>query len=235
MAVHDRKTVISFSVQVGSAGFLIARLTAAQLGYSYYDSEITARAAELSGVSPESLASQGQNTMVGHLLSRLSMATATGEEVPSAMIDPDSEVLAAALERLGSASYRLFIEAVVEELAAREHCVIVGHGSQVVLSGPRVLKVLVRGSLRDRAERLAAERRTTYAEGQAIVDKLDSLRNLFFRQAYNVDWLDASLYDLTLNTDRLSADLAAEMLVPAARSVPSERRLGIFDRLAKGA
>ena len=56
---NGKAPVITFAIQFGTPGFTIAHMVAEELGYEYYDSEITSRAAELSGISPDRLCKRG--------------------------------------------------------------------------------------------------------------------------------------------------------------------------------
>jgi uncharacterized protein YyaL (SSP411 family) len=58
--------------------------------------------------------------------------------------------------------------------------------------------------------------------GREIAEKMmgrsDHDKKGFFRFAFKEDWLNPHLYDLILNTDKLSVESAAKMVVDAARS-----------------
>src|SRR5713101_5058569 len=86
---HQGATVITFGVELGTPGYGIARMVAAELGYRYYDSQITSRAAEAAGFSAETLANDGPQTLVDRIVERLFLATIFEEELPAAMIGPE--------------------------------------------------------------------------------------------------------------------------------------------------
>jgi cytidylate kinase len=50
-----------------------------------------------------------------------------------------------------------------------------------------------------------------------MVAELDALRNDFFSRVYGVDWLDGSLYDVAIDTDRIPTAAAEEMIEAAAK------------------
>lgn len=209
-------SIVTISGQTGSGGAAIARRVAEKLRYRYYDWEIISQAAQAAGVSPEVLAATAERvpTFLERMLRRLADATGESEDVP-AMPQP------ARASMLTSDDYRQFIEQVVLELAKQGDAVIVGHACQAILkSHAGVLKVLVRGSAEKRAQRLAAGQGIDPARARATVDQSDRQRTEFFKRAYRMDWLDASCYDLTINADQISPDLAADMTVAAAREVP---------------
>ena len=209
-------SIVTISSQTGSGGAAIARTVAEKLRYRYYDWEIISQAAQAAGVSPEVLAATAERvpTFLERMLRRLADVTGESEDVP-AMPQP------ARASMLTSDDYRQFIEQVVLELAKQGDAVIVGHAGQAILKNQAgVLKVLVRGSAEKRAQRLAAGQGIDATQARATVDQSDRQRTEFFKRAYHMDWLDASCYDLTINADQISPDLAADMTVAAAREVP---------------
>ncbi len=66
----------------------------------------------------------------------------------------------------------------------------------------------------------AAEESRGIAEARRAVCKSDIERKAFFKQTYNVDLLNADLYDLTLNSDYLSLEAAATAIITAASDLP---------------
>jgi cytidylate kinase len=133
------------------------------------------------------------------------------------MEEPSPETLTASLRALSTDHYRLLVAELVRKLAASGESVIVGHASQVTLEHEdAVLKVLIHGSARRRAERFAEERGVTLAEAQVAVDRSDKDRVNFFRRIHRVDWLDARLYDLSFNSDTVSLNVAADTVVATA-------------------
>ena len=208
---------ITFSVQIGSRGFDIARLVAERLKYRYYDWEVTSQAAREAGVSPQTVAAAEQATSgLKRIMERLFAASAFVPD-DTTLEGPNTATMEAAIRTLTSDDYRGFIERVVEDLAAEGDVVIVGHASQLVLrETPGVLKVLVCGSLKTRAERLAQDESMTLERATAAVQASDRERLNFFKQVYKVDLLDASHYDLALNTDYVPLDAAVDLVLLSA-------------------
>jgi len=215
-------SVLAFSVQIGSGGFAIAHLVAERLGYRYYDWEITSEAAARAGVSPnEVIAAERVPGFLERMMRRLGAVSAVSIEGSPAFADPSPAVLTTALQAFTSDDYRQFIEKVVLELAERGDAVIVGHASQYTLrkqSG--VLRVLVHGSVQTRAERFATEQDVALQEAIDAVKQSDRDRLELLKRAYRFDLLDAAGYDLTVNTDHIEQDVAAEVIAAAAQSIP---------------
>ena len=53
---------------------------------------------------------------------------------------------------------------------------------------------------------------------EKIIQRSDQDKGGFIRFAYDQDWLNANLYDLVLNTDKLSVESAVQVVADSARS-----------------
>jgi cytidylate kinase len=217
-------TTVTFSIQLGSGGYGIAHRVAEALGFRYYDWEITSEAAQLAGVSPEVVAaSERVPSFIERVMRRLASATAiSGDETaPSPSIEPPPTMLISAVQGLTSDDYRHFIEKVVLQLAEAGNAVIVGHAGQAILQTKGgVLKVLLYGSPGRRIERFAGEHQVSLEEAATTIKQSDKDRAGLFRKVYHMDWLDAAMYDLAINTDYLPEDFITETVVQAARALP---------------
>jgi len=213
-------STITFSVQVGSGGFAIARAVAEKLGYRYYDWEVTSQAAEMAGVPPDVVAAAERVPgFVERMMRRLSTAPALSAE--EAVLEPAPAMIMSAVQGLTSDDYREFVERVVRELAERGDAVIVGHAGQAILKkSPGVFKVLVIGSVPARSERLAAEQSSTVEQALATIKQSDKDRSDLFKRVYRLDWLDAAVYDLCINTDHVPLEVAVEAVSAAAQLMP---------------
>jgi cytidylate kinase len=215
-------SVIAFSVLTGSGGFAIARQVAERLGFRYYDWEITSEAAARAGVSPnEVIAAERVPGFIERVMRRLGTATAVGLEGGPAFSEPSPAMWTSALQGLTSDDYRQFIERIVLELAGQGEAVIVGHAAQYTLrETPGVLKVLVHGSVKARAARVAEEQGIDLQAATTMVNQSDRDRTELMRRVYRFDWLDAAGYDLCLSTDSLPADFGVETITAAAAAHP---------------
>lgn len=202
--------VVTFSVQTGSDGPSIAQAVARKLDYRYYDAEIVSEAAAIAGVSPETVAAAERwPTFLERMLERLALTTVVSEGV---MPTPPNANPAALM--MTSADYRQLIEQVVQNLAERGRCVIVGHAGQAILRyHPGVFKVLVHGSVRRRAERLSEEQGLSLKDAERQVKDSDHQRTDFFKHVYGIEWLDSTLFDLTVNTDDVDTGTAVALVL----------------------
>jgi cytidylate kinase len=123
-----------------------------------------------------------------------------------------------AIQTLNSANYREMLAHIVKDLASRGSCVIVGHNSQLTLAGrPNVLKVLIHGSVENRTNRLMVDEGFTVEKAADAIKRSDQDRSAYFKHYFKVNLLDASLYDLTINTDSLSDEEATSIILQAAQ------------------
>jgi cytidylate kinase len=210
--------VVTFSVQLGSGGFEIAQDIAEKLDYRYLDSEVIAQAAALAGVSPETIAAAERwPTFVERMLERLALTTVVSEGVL-----PTPPTANPATMMLTSADYRQLVEQVVQSLAAEGRCVIIGHAGQAILQNtPHVFKVLVHGSKDRRAARLATEQGIDVKDAMSQIKDADHQRIEFFKHVYNMEWLDSSTYDMTINTDDVDRETAVSLIMTGISAVPS--------------
>jgi cytidylate kinase len=126
------------------------------------------------------------------------------------------------LERFFSEKPKVYLErlqSVIFEVAKKGNAVFLGRGSQLLLhSFDCALHVLVTGSMEKRIERVMREKGVKREIAEKMIHRSDHDRGGFFRFAFNEDWLNPHLYDLILNSDKLSINSAVGMVVVAAKS-----------------
>jgi cytidylate kinase len=209
------------SVQAGSGGFNVAHHVAEQLGFRYYDWEVTSEAANRAGVPPaEVVASERVPGFLERMMRRLGAVSTVSMEGGPTFVDPSPAMWNTAVANLTSDDYRPFIERVVNELADQGHALIVGHAGQYVLRDrPGVIKVLILGSEGARAKRLMREQNIDEKQALTQVRTSDKDRAELLKKVYKFDWLDSARYDLTINTDNISTDVAIDAIIAAAKNV----------------
>jgi cytidylate kinase len=214
--------VITLSVLNGSGGYSVAHHVADRMGLRYYDWEITSEAANRAGVAPaDVIAAERVPGFFERMMARLGAVSAMTVEGGAGFADPSPAVWDTAIQSFNSDAYRQVIEQVVEELANQGNAVIVGHAGQHILrERSDVLRVFVTGSLTSRSHRLALEQDIDFVKAESLVKQSDKDRRDLLKRLYNFDWLDASRYDLTRNTDHLATEFAGDTIVAAAASLP---------------
>jgi hypothetical protein len=206
--------VVCFSASDGAAGEEVALLVARDLRYRLIDEQVIARAAETSGLG---------HRVVAGAEARMSIAARIAEQLPAAGIALGTSGLAGfpalTAGELLPESHRLrgLIRDAIEEIAAKGDVVIVAHAASLAL-GPRseTLRVFTTASPQTRRIRLAASQGIGDKEADRLLTKGDRNRADYLKRFYGVSAELPSHYDLVLNTDQLSPEQAAKVIVQAA-------------------
>ena len=204
-------SVICISHATGSGGDEVGRLVAERLSFLHVDEEIVATAAARGGVSPADVADEERRkSLAARILGTISEGGAStmalGGALPYPLEDehPSSEI-------------RALIREAIEQTAARGDVVITAHAASHALeSGPRVLRVLVTASPDTRAQRVSERAGIDVGKARRVVSKADAGRRDYLKRFYDIDDELPTHYDLVLNTDGLSVEQAAELIVHSA-------------------
>ena len=208
--------VITIARQIGSGGDLIAADVAHALGIQLIERQILEAAANAAGVSPDTIR---QVERVPSFMER--MLEYLGNQ--SVSTDPLVEMPVGGLVTAGgfnlgmtSDSYRDLLEQVVRKTAEETDSVILAYGGSVILRDmPTVLRVLICAPVRIRTQRLAEIMNCSAEAAEQQVRDDDKARADYFQTYYKVNWTNPALYDLTINTARLSAMAAVEAIKTA--------------------
>ena len=183
-------SVITISRQLGSLGTEIAEAVANRLNYQYVDKEKIGRA----------LADCG---------------------LPKIEIEKLDEKKPAFWDSWVTDRKKFFhyIQRVILDFAQKNNVVILGRGGQILLKGvPGVLNVRIIAPLDVRIRRI---------KEQDGVDEMQAVRRLkrndqdsggFIRSFFNVDWEDANLYDLVINTQKISVEAGVNLILEVNQS-----------------
>ena len=174
---------------MGTNGTEIARQVAEKMGYDFYDTEVIEKTAREMGF--------------------LESVKEINEKVPSLFQRVYSHKPAIELDRLTSVIY---------ELAKKGNAVFLGRGSHILLkSFSCALHIRVTASLEKRIQNLI-ERGFHREVALRAIEQSDHERSAFTKFAFGVDWENPELYDLVLNMDKLSVNLAVNTILDMARS-----------------
>lgn len=181
--------VITISRQLGSLGFQVARQTAERLNFRLVWRDLINQTAIRAGAPEVALAMFDEFNLLG--------------------ISPTDQQFSEYIRVIGQ---------VIREMAGEGNIIIVGRAGQVLLrDDPRVLHVRVIAPEVTRVKRLILTRRITPEAAQAQIQTSDRTRKNYLRRFYNVDWEDPTLYDLIINTGRISVAAAAETIYQTAQ------------------
>jgi cytidylate kinase len=202
--------VVTIAHETGSGGPEIGIELAKRLGFRYVDREMLSEAAQRYGVGEDKL-------------------TELDEKKPSLFERFDVE----------TRQYITVIQSALLDVAEQDNVVINSRGGQMLLRGiAHVLRVLVIAPFDMRVKRVM---RKMTAQAQESVDarttaemvrRSDQEKHGRIRYLYDVEWVDADLYDLVLNTEKLSVDAGVEAIAGLVRglSASEESRQQVRDR-----
>lgn len=183
--------VVTVSRELGSGGTTVAKLVAQRLGFRLWDREILEAMAE-------------------RLKAELGHVERWDEQVPSAI----ESIMRGALQRIPmTATYKRILKEILTEIAARGRAVIVGRGGACLL--PESLRVRVVAPLELRIARVAELEKLTEHQARRLVMETDAKRRRFGQIHFRQDIDSPLLYDLVINTERMSLEFAATLVVDA--------------------
>ncbi len=108
--------------------------------------------------------------------------------------------------------YLHFLEAVIYDFARRGKVVIVGRGGQVLLKDlPGVLHLRVIAPLEVRTRRILNEKKGDEKDVVRLMRRNDRDSEGFIRSFFDTNWDDPGLYDLVINTQKISPETAVEL------------------------
>ena len=202
--------VVTLSHATGAGGETIGQSVAQQLGFRYLDEEVIELAAQKEGLDVAVVTdAERRKSFLERLFAGLAEPDAS-----IAMLTPE------AVMTRGETVRPVIVEA-IHAVAGRGQAVIVSHAASIPLAGrPDVLRVLVTASADTRAQRVVRDSRSEAGDAARFIRDNDSGRADYFRRFYGIDRELSTHYDLVINTDVLSAEEAADIVVAAARRRP---------------
>ncbi len=197
--------VITISRQFGSGGRTIGKETADKLGIPCYDEEIINQIAEKSGFAKEFIKESGEYTAstswIGNIFASRDY---NGHSVQEDLWHMQSRI--------------------VEELAEKGPCVIVGRCADYILRDKaELLTVFIHASMEKRAERIVniyGEDKEQSAE-KRLLNK-DKRRKAYYQLYTDTKWGDAKNYDVSLDSGRLGIDTCVSILTELYQQMKRE-------------
>ncbi|HVF77672.1 MAG TPA: cytidylate kinase-like family protein [Solirubrobacteraceae bacterium] len=209
--------VVCISAADGAMGEEIGPQVAGELGFRLVSDQIVVRAADEAGVQAHVVADVEQrgsmvDRVIGQLFGRAAAAdVAYGFGAP-VVVDPEPP----------GDNLRGLIRTVIEEIASSGDAVIVSHAASHALANRAdTLRVLITAGPDTRAARLRTARKVSEKEAQKLVARGDKNRADYIKRFYEVSAELPTHYDIVLNSDRLSPDQAADIIVRTASADPA--------------
>lgn len=203
--------VITISRELGSRGTEIAHMVAEKLGYECLDRELIAAIAKEAGVEEVQVSDKEDKVSARPRI--------VGPEM-TAFFRRQQYASRRPREALGDQAYLELVRKVIRERAERGDVVVLGRGGQMVLRDwPGALHVHITAPLEVRTARVAEERGISRQLAERLVRESDRRKRDYIRHFYNnADWRNPRYYHLIIDTGRISPEVAAEIIVRAARS-----------------
>jgi cytidylate kinase len=201
--------IVTISHAWGAGGEAVGRAVADRLGFRYVNEEVITHVAEKHGI---------EATVVAGAERRKGFLDRIGTDV-STLLDATRGVLVADVHALvRREDIRHLIVEGLGDIADRGDAVIVSHAASIPLAGRSdLLRVLVTASDDVRITALSEGTGGDRAAARKFMEESDAARAEYFLDFYDIAQELPTYYDLTINTDRLDVNEAADIIVAAAR------------------
>jgi len=206
--------IITVEREYGSGGAMIARQLAERLGWKIWDEELTAEIARVANVDSRAAARCDERR--DPFLYRLFKVYARGSYERSLAIGEsrvfDTDCMVEVLHK------------VIEDVASRGNCVIVGRGSAYILRNRSdAFHTFVYAPLDEKIRRVMTLGKTE-EEARKLVEEIDAERAEFIRHYFGAQWPARRLYNVMINT-KFGDELVVEMILESVAAL--ERRSAI--------
>jgi cytidylate kinase len=204
---------VCISSEDGAGAADTAQLVATRLGFRLIDEDIVTRAAVEAGVDKE---------VVADVERRKSLVTRLVEGMGPASMAAGYVVIDGSYGQPASDELRGMIQSVIEDTATAGNVVIVAHAASLALAERgEVLRVHVTASPDTRRGRLAASLQLDENEAARLIKRSDAGRADYIKRFYGIGAERPTHYDLVINTDKLTSEDAARLIVDAATGAAS--------------
>lgn len=192
--------IITISRQFGSGGRTVGKMTAEALGIPCYDSEILARLAADSGFAPDYIKEQTEGTQESGLFAALAGRNYFGQSNQ---------------DQIWVMQCRL-----IEELAAKGDCVIVGRCADYVLRDRfDLFRVFIYADDAIRAKRIVEQYGESDVNPQKRLRDKDRKRKAFYEIYTDQKFGDPVNYDACLNSGTLGIDACVDFITGMYREM----------------
>jgi cytidylate kinase len=209
--------VITISREMGSGGTALGWILARKLGFFLIDKDLILRAAQKAKVSREAVARYDQEAFnkAKAVLEKIFTANPALYS-PLALIHfPQDERLSVSRGPIFDRErYLAITQYLLRDLSRKGKVILLGRGGQLVLADePQTLHLRVIAPLETRVKRVSRSQNVPEEEARMMIQTRDRACARYLKHFYRRDWNDPRLYDLIINTERLSLAAAASMVL----------------------
>lgn len=195
------KKVITISREFGSGGRTIGKEVAEKLGYAFYDKELIEKIAEESGLSKEYIEAHGESSP-------------TRNYFGYAFVGRD-----ASGNSVGDYLWRVQRD-LIEELAEKGNCVIVGRCADYILrKRTDCLHVFIHADMEKKTERIIHRYGETDASPEKRLREKNKTRAMNYKYYTDRTWGMAENYHLALDSGELGEERCAALIVGLAKTL----------------
>lgn len=202
------KKIITISRSYGSGGRQVAKAIAGQMGIHYYDKELINMTSLKHGVNV-SLLKEADEKEGSRRFGRFS-----DTEISS----PSSR------DYLSKDNLYKMTKSVIEEIAMKdESAVILGRCAHNILKDYEdVVRVVIYADRETMIKNAMFYDQITEEEAVKRIDRINKERKSYHKYYTGMDWLDASQYDICLNTSKLTIDQCIRVIRDYIRILDNE-------------
>jgi len=188
------RRIITISREYASGGSQIGKMLSERLGIPCYDREIIGKVAAESGLCEKFIEDKGE---YGNKVA-IETYFATGMYYNGPSVED---------------SIWAIQHQIIEELAEKEPCIIVGRCADYILrKRTDVLNVFIHADKKTRAKYLAEELKENVLDPEKYLKELDRRRSTYVQFYTDMKWGDSRQYDITLNTGKISFNQCVAIL-----------------------
>lgn len=190
--------ILAIERQYGSSGLAVGEAVAKKLGIHCYGREILEMTTKKLNVAPENIEHMEEN---GHKSLLYDLALLAQSGLTGNGLQADRQV---------------FLEEskIIQELAAKEKCVIVGRCATGVLAERKdCLKVFIYADIQSRVKTATEKYGVASEMAFGVLKKNDRRRAAFYKNNTEYIWDNWSDYDLCLNSGTLGIDGCVELII----------------------
>ena len=190
--------VVTIAREFGSGGHMLGEMLASKLGVKLYDREFIKMAAKSSGIN-EDYIKRNEQTIPSFWLKCI-LSQGYGTQAGRGLSDADVLFLAESK--------------IVQQIADKEPCVIVGRCADFVLKGrPGVVRVFCYCDRDTAIDRCTSEYGLDKVKAEAEIKRLNKARGTHYEYYTGQRWDDPRNYDIMINTGSMTLEQACDIVV----------------------
>jgi len=183
--------IVTLEREYGSGGAMIAKRLAERLGWKLWDEQLTCEIARVAKVDEN--AARRCDERCDSLLYRLFRVYARGSYERTLPLEGESRSFDA--DQMVAVLHK-----VVEDVASRGNCVIVGRGAPYILRRrPDTFHVFIYAPEEEKIRRIRTLGKSE-KEAALLVERVDAERAAFIRHYFGKEWPFRSLYNMMINS-----------------------------------